>query len=69
MFYQLDQHYWLKTPMGEARAIGLLDYGQEEDLVWVCVQNEDPTKGQCRSWHNSEVLFCDNHTFLRGEAR
>lgn len=50
---------------GEARALILLDYGQEEDLCWLCVQQEGKHKGELWTWHNSEVRMPPNRTMLR----
>lgn len=65
MYVELRQHFWFKTPYGEARAIAVIDYGQEDDLCWVCIQQDDPYRGQCWTWHNSEIRFQNNSTFLR----
>jgi hypothetical protein len=65
-YTELRQHLWMKTPKGEARCIAVIDYGQEEDLCWVCIQQDT---NECWTWHNSEILFLDNSTFLRSVAR
>ena len=62
---ELRQNYWLTTPMGEARALFLIDYGPEDDLLWLCVQQEEPHVGEFRTWHNSQVRMLANETFLR----
>jgi hypothetical protein len=65
MYTELRQHLWMRTPKGEARCIAVIDYGQEEDLVWVCIQQEAPHRGEIWSWHNGEVRVADNATFYR----
>lgn len=62
---ELRQQYWFDTPYGEARALILLDYGQEEDICWLCVQQEGEHKGELWTWHNSEVRMLPNRTVLR----
>lgn len=62
---ELRQQYWFDTPYGEARALILIDYGQEEDLCWLCVQQEGKHKGELWTWHNSEVRMLPNRTTLR----
>lgn len=57
---------WMSTPKGEARAIMMIDYGPEDDLYWVCIQQEDPHTGQIWVWHNSEIRVLANRTMLRG---
>lgn len=64
-YTELKQHFWFSTPKGEARCIAVIDYGQEDDLVWVCIQQDEEFKGQCWTWHNSEIRFLDNSSFLR----
>lgn len=64
-YIELKQHLWMKTPKGEGRAIAVMDYGQEDDLLWVCIQQEDKHIGEIWCWHNSEVRVLDNSSFLR----
>ena len=68
-YTELKQHLWMKTPKGEARCIAVIDYGQEDDLVWVCIQQDEPHIGEIWAVHNSEVRVLDNSTFLRTRAR
>ena len=65
MILELRAHLWFHTPYGEARALFLIDYGPEDDLYWVCVQQEGEHKGQIWTWHNSEVRMMDNRSMLR----
>ncbi len=65
LILELKQHLWFKTPYGEARCLFVIDYGQEDDLYWVCVQQDGEHKGQLWTWHNSEVKMAENKTMLR----
>jgi hypothetical protein len=56
----------MHTPFGEGRCIATIDYGPEEDLLWVCIQQEEPHVGALWTWHNSEVRVMANRSFLRG---
>jgi hypothetical protein len=67
MYTELKQHLWLHTPHGEARCIAVIDYGQEEDLLWVSIQQDEPHTGELWTWHNSEVRVLANRSFLRGK--
>lgn len=57
MILQLTQPLWLITPKGEAVAHFLIDYGIENDLYWVCAQQET---GECWTWSNRDVKFAKN---------
>jgi hypothetical protein len=69
MYVELKQHLWMHTPFGEGRCIATIDYGPEEDLLWVCIQQEEPHVGELWTWHNSEVRVMANRSFLRGSPR
>lgn len=42
---------------GSAEAIGVLDYGVEHHLLWVCILDSD---GSIWSWPNTEVRGIEN---------
>jgi len=65
MITELKQHLWMATPHGEARCIMVIDYGQEDDLYWICIQQDKDYKGQIWTWHNSEVRVMNNRSMLR----
>lgn len=65
MYVELRQHLWMSTPMGEGRAIAVIDYGPEDDLLFVCIQQDAANRGEIRTWHNSEVRVLDNRSLLR----
>lgn len=52
----------LVTPKGSAQAHFLIDYGFEQDLVWVCFQDDT---GECWSWNNSQIRAQKNTTAKR----
>lgn len=47
----------MNTPKGEALAHFLIDYGIENDLYWVCAQQDT---GECWTWCNREIKFTKN---------
>lgn len=57
---QLSPSVPLLTPKGPARAVALIDYGEDHDLVWVCFQDET---GECWSWRNRDIRAVPNFTF------
>ena len=62
MILQLDPPIPVTTPKGAALAHVLIDYGLENDLVWVCFNDID---GQCWSWGNKDVRIQKNITLGR----
>jgi hypothetical protein len=50
------------TPKGNAYAHFLLDYGLENNLLWVCFQDET---GECWTWRNSDIRAQKNITIGR----
>lgn len=57
---RLEPPVELVTPRGRARAVVLLDYGADTDLVWVCFQTDT---GECWSWRNRDVRCLPCETF------
>lgn len=66
MFYQLHPQIPLETPRGKAQALGLIDYSEEHDLMWVCVLDEG---GEIWVYRNREVRGCTNATMGRASAK
>lgn len=66
IFHEWNQELWMKTPYGEALALGFFDYGPESDLRHLVIQQEAPHTGELWAWHNSEVRVLANRTSLRG---
>lgn len=59
---QLNPTIPLFTPKGPARAVALIDYGEDHDLIWVCFVNES---GECWSFRNQDIRQVENLTFSR----
>jgi hypothetical protein len=64
-FTELNQHLTLRTPFGKARCWAIIDYGQEEDLVFVCIQQDGEHLGEIWSWPNQKVRADSNVTMGR----
>lgn len=62
MIMQLSPAIPLITPKGDAYAYFLIDYSQDEDLMWVCFQNDT---GECWTWRNPDVRAAKNITLGR----
>ena len=65
MFTQLNPMLPLHVlERGDGYAVGLIDYGQEHNLIWVTVINET---GEVWCAPNDKVRFGKNWTMGRGE--
>jgi hypothetical protein len=62
MIIQLNPPLPLDTPKGSALAHFLTDLGPENNIQWVCFQDET---GECWTWQNSDVRAQKNITMKR----
>jgi len=58
---ELKVHLPVTTPKGSGRAIIMIDYGPEEHLLWVVIQNN----GEIWTWANPDIRVEDNITLGR----
>lgn len=61
MMIQLNPPIPLNTPKGKGVAHVLIDYGPENDLIWVVLQDN----GECWSWRNKDIRAQNNITMGR----
>ena len=59
---RIDPPIPLMTPKGRAIAHFLIDTGVENDLQWVCFQDET---GECWTWENADIRARVNKTIGR----
>ena len=59
---RIDPPIPLTTPKGPAYAHFLIDYGIEDNLLWVYFQNDT---GECWTWNNSKIRATKNITIDR----
>jgi hypothetical protein len=59
---RIDPAIPLLTPKGTAYAHFLIDYGIEDNLHWVCFQDDT---GECWTWDNSKIRATKNITVNR----
>ena len=52
MITRIEPPIPVTTPKGKAMAIAWLDYGMENDLVWMCVQDDT---GEFWQYENADV--------------
>ncbi len=62
MIIQLDPQIPMLTPKGNAQAILVIDYSEEHDLKWVCIQDDT---GEVWTWSNDQVRGFKNVTMGR----
>lgn len=62
MIVQLNPPIPVITPKGDAIAHFLIDYGIEQDLMWVCFQTDT---GECWTWGNAKIRSAKNITLGR----
>lgn len=59
---RIDPPIPLNTPKGPAYAHFLIDNGLEDNLHWVCFQDDT---GECWTWDNSKIRATKNITLGR----
>jgi hypothetical protein len=59
MILQLNPSIPVITPKGTALAILMIDYGIENDIFWVCFQDNT---GECWTWPNPDIRAQKNIT-------
>ena len=62
MITRIDPPIPVTTPKGKAIAIAWLDYGIENDLMWICFQDDT---GECWTWENADIRARVNITIGR----
>lgn len=62
MITRIDPPIPVTTPKGKAIAIAWLDYGIENDLMWICFQDDT---GECWTWENADIRARVNLTIGR----
>lgn len=59
MITRIDPPLPVRTPKGTGLAHFLIDYGIENDLLWICFQDET---GECWTWNNKMIRAQKNIT-------
>ena len=60
MILQLNPPMHLVTPLGEATAYFLIDYGAVENTIWVCDIHESR---ECKHFTSEDIRFWGNGTY------
>lgn len=59
---RIDPPIPLMTPKGRGIAHFIIDYGMENDLMWIVFQDDT---GECWTWENSQIRARVNQTIGR----
>ena len=57
MIVQLNPQIPVTTPKGNAKAILLIDYSEDHNLMWVCIQDDS---GEIWTWPNYKIRGIKN---------
>ena len=61
-YLELKTYLPVITPKGSGRAIIMIDYGPEANLLWVVIQDDT---GEIWTWSNYDIRVKDNITLGR----
>jgi hypothetical protein len=62
MITRIEPPIPLTTPKGKGMAHFLIDYGMENDLMWIVFQDDT---GECWTWENAQIRARINQTIGR----
>lgn len=55
--YEIQNPIAVKTPLGDAKAIFLIDYGPDINTVWKCRLDES---GKVRNFYDDDIIIYPN---------
>lgn len=59
MIHEFKNTIWVVTPHGESLALLLIDYGINQNTIWVVANRED---GRIRHYDSNQITLSKNHT-------
>jgi hypothetical protein len=59
MIHEFKNTLWVMTPHGEGLALLLIDYGIQQNTVWVVANKSD---GRIRHYDSNQIRLAKNHT-------
>lgn len=57
--HEIQQVLWVNTPHGDGIALFIIDYGMQENTVWIVSLEKD---GKILHYNSSQITLCKNHT-------
>ena len=64
MITRIEPPIPVTTPKGKAMAIAWIEYGIDNDLVWMCIQDQT---GECWQFENAKIRARTNLTWGRNK--
>jgi hypothetical protein len=59
VIHEFKNTIWVITPHGEGLAIMVIDYGINQNTIWVVANKED---GAIRHYDSNQIFLCKNNT-------
>jgi hypothetical protein len=59
VIHEFKNTIWVITPHGEGLAILIIDYGINQNTIWVVANKED---GAIRHYDSNQIFLCKNNT-------
>ena len=60
VIHELQQVLWVETPHGDGVVLFLMDYGPQENTIFVVALEKD---GVIKHYNSNDVRLCKNDTF------
>lgn len=57
--HELQQILWVTTPHGDGIVLFIMDYGMQNNTVWVIALEKD---GAIKHYDSNQITLCFNHT-------
>jgi hypothetical protein len=59
VIHEIQQMLWVTTPHGDGIALFLMDYGMQNNTVWVVSLEHD---GSIKHYDSNQIALCKNNT-------
>lgn len=59
IIHEIKQMLWVTTPHGDGIALFLMDYGMQNNTIWVVALEED---GAVKHYDSNQIKLCYNDT-------
>lgn len=64
IIHEIQQIIWVTTPHGDGIALFLMDYGMQNNTVWVVALQDD---GAIKHYDSNQIKLCKNNTIYFNE--
>ena len=59
MIYEIKQILWVKTPHGDGLALFIMDYGIQNNTIWIIALKKD---GNIKHYDSNQIKLISNNT-------